>query len=309
MKKLIFCLIAGLLLIGANLFAADGDLIVNGNVGIGTTSPSEKLHIQSTAAGNPTLFKISDAAGTTGPLAEISDTVHISTKELLRLTGDSDADAGGPFYTVFKANGNVGIGTTNPGANLHLQAVSGSTALFQAKSAVPSMGTVAEITDTISGTNFLLHLIGDSDGDAGGPYNIVFTKSGNVGIGTPSPSYTLHVNGSAYSTGGWAGSDIKWKKNINPIDNALGSVMKLHGVSYEWRAEEYKDMRFDENKQLGLIAQDVEKVIPELVRSDAKGYKAVSYEKLTAVLVEAIKEQQREIEELRAEIKKIRGIK
>ena len=155
------------------------------------------------------------------------------------------------------------------------------------------------MVETTSAAQYLVRV----DNQSSVPFYI--RGDGNVGIGTVSPSYTLHVNGSAYSTGGWAGSDIKWKKNINPIDNALGSVMKLHGVSYEWKVDEYKEMNFDKDKHIGLIAQEVEKVIPELVKTDAEGYKAVSYEKLTAVLVEALKEQQKEIEQYKSKQKEL----
>ena len=62
---------------------------------------------------------------------------------------------------------------------------------------------------------------------------------------------------------------------------------------------------FEEGRQIGLIAQEVEAVFPELVKTDSQGYKAVSYEKLTAVLVEAMKEQQAKISELGAKIKRL----
>jgi len=74
------------------------------------------------------------------------------------------------------------------------------------------------------------------------------------------------------------------------------------GVSYEWKREEYPDKEFAEGKQIGVIAQEVESVIPEAVHTDAQGYKAVSLERLTPVLIEAVKEQQAQIELLKAEI-------
>jgi len=94
-------------------------------------------------------------------------------------------------------------------------------------------------------------------------------------------------------------------------------MSSLQGVSYEWKTEEYPDFGLTEGKQIGLVAQDVEQVLPELVSEDKDGYKSVSYTKLTAVLVEAVKElkaenqkqkelmekQQAEIEALRSFIK------
>jgi len=98
-------------------------------------------------------------------------------------------------------------------------------------------------------------------------------------------------------------------------------VLELQGVSYNWKTAQYPDWGFKDTKQIGLVAQDVETVIPELVSTDTKGFKAVSYNKLTAVLVEAVKElkaeneqlrektvqQQSQIDELRALIKGLRG--
>ncbi len=64
-------------------------------------------------------------------------------------------------------------------------------------------------------------------------------------------------------------------------------------------------MNFDSERQLGLIAQDVEKIFPELVRTDDKGYKAVSYEKLTVILLESLKEQQKQIDEQNERIERL----
>ena len=120
-------------------------------------------------------------------------------------------------------------------------------------------------------------------------------------------------------------SDQRWKKNIQPLESSLGKISKLQGVTYEWKTDEYPDVGMAEGKQIGLVAQDVESVLPELVSEDKDGYKAVSYTKLTAVLVEAVKElkqenqmqkellqqqiqkQQAEIEVLRSMIKELKS--
>ncbi len=128
-----------------------------------------------------------------------------------------------------------------------------------------------------------------------------------TGIGGPTNStYTLYVYGKAYSTGGWSTSDIRWKRDIAPLGDELNKVMKLQGVHYHWKADQYPQMGFDEREHIGLIAQEVEKVFPELVNTDDKGYKAVSYEKLTVVLLEALKEQQKMIEEQQKSIEELK---
>ena len=111
----------------------------------------------------------------------------------------------------------------------------------------------------------------------------------------------MWVAGNAYSSGNWAGSDARWKKNVQPVTHALKKVTHLQGVTYDWRRDEFPARHFDEGAQLGFLAQDVEKIVPEAVRTDAEGYKAIAYEKLTAVLTEGVKEQQAEIESLKAQ--------
>jgi hypothetical protein len=140
----------------------------------------------------------------------------------------------------------------------------------------------------------------------GGAYN-VFARPVSVGT-TASPGvYGLYVAGSVYGTGGWAGSDIRWKKDFETLQNILPEVVKLQGLKYSWRDDEYPAMNFDKERQIGLIAQDVEKVFPELVKTDNNGYKAVSYEKFTVILLEGMKEQQKQIESFRLENQQLKS--
>jgi hypothetical protein len=104
---------------------------------------------------------------------------------------------------------------------------------------------------------------------------------------------TVQINGTVIMVKAVAVSDERLKKNIEPLKSSLGKVMNLNGVSYEWKAEENQG----KGREIGLIAQDVEAVIPELVYTDSKGYKSLSYDKIVPVLVEAIKEQQQTIAE------------
>ncbi len=137
--------------------------------------------------------------------------------------------------------------------------------------------------------------------------------NGGVGInGSPNSTYALELNldgndtyalvafGNTWcSTGAWAGSDIRFKKNVITYSNALEKILQLRGVTYEWNTKKFPEKGFTEGKTIGLIAQEMELVIPELVNNGPEGYKSVSYDKLTAVLIEAVKEQQKQIEELK----------
>jgi hypothetical protein len=127
-------------------------------------------------------------------------------------------------------------------------------------------------------------------------------SGGNIGIGTTTPEYTLDVNGIIRGSNVTVPSDIRYKTNITPIDSALLKVSKLKGVYFDFNRSAYPKKNFPEGKQIGLIAQDVEKVLPEVVNTDKEGYKSISYDKITALLIEAIKEQQEEISQLKKEI-------
>jgi hypothetical protein len=94
----------------------------------------------------------------------------------------------------------------------------------------------------------------------------------------------------ACTAGSGCCSDRRYKQNITPIDSALEKVVKLQGVTFTWNRATYPLQFFCEGKQMGLIAQDVENIIPEVVLTNAEGYKSISYDKLTAVLIEAVKE-------------------
>ena len=114
--------------------------------------------------------------------------------------------------------------------------------------------------------------------------------------------YTILIYGDAWASGGsWLSSDVRYKKNIKTYENALNTIMQCRGVSYDWRVDEYPQQRFSDSRQLGFIAQEVEKVVPDLVKEGPDGFKGLEYTKFTPIIVEAIKEQQNQIEELKAE--------
>ena len=97
-------------------------------------------------------------------------------------------------------------------------------------------------------------------------------------------------------------SDKRWKQNIQPIESALEKVERLQGVHYEWNRTAYPEKGFLEGTQLGLIAQEVEDVVPEVVSSDDAGYRMVAYSSLVPLLIEAIKEQQEQIQRLESQM-------
>ena len=88
----------------------------------------------------------------------------------------------------------------------------------------------------------------------------------------------------------FAGSDFRFKKNVMPLKGSLEKLLSLKGVQYEWRHEQFKDKNFPQKKEIGLIAQDVQNIFPELTKEDADGYLMVNYAQLAPALIEGIRE-------------------
>lgn len=118
--------------------------------------------------------------------------------------------------------------------------------------------------------------------------------------GGTSSLYSLYVYKGAYTPGSWySGSDSRWKTDVSTIENVTERIKKVRAVTFRFNVDEYKNLGFPNSKQIGVIAQEIETVFPELVATNEDGFKAVAYDKLSAVLLQAIKEQQAEIDELK----------
>ena len=104
-------------------------------------------------------------------------------------------------------------------------------------------------------------------------------------------------------------SDERLKENVIPIGNAIEKVKQIRGVEFDWIPTELpdgEDAHTNEGHDVGVIAQEIEKVLPEAVTTRDSGYKAVKYEKIVPLLIESIKEQQEQIDELKKEIKELK---
>jgi hypothetical protein len=128
--------------------------------------------------------------------------------------------------------------------------------------------------------------VGCGGGVTGGAY--MFKVCGALGIGAQAYYYF---------------SDERLKKNIEPIKDALAKIIALQGVTFNW-----KDPASGTGTQLGFIAQQVEKVVPDLVNTDpTTGMKAVDYARVTPLLVNAVQEQQKQIDDLKAEVEALKA--
>ncbi len=259
---------------GANTLANSPISISGSNVGIGTTAPGAKLVVSDSttdifveaagnAAGNrPALLGLLSAGTNAAPTA-------IGTNRILMFLG-----AKGYGTTGFGANADVGI-------------------TFRSNQA---------FTDSAHGNLITFETTNNNTVTRSEKMRI--TDSGRVGIGTPSPSTLLHVStataGATVATftsgtgsctvipnaGMACSSDKRLKENVEEIMNGLDKVLHLRGVTFQWKERDSRD----DSRNMGFIAQEVEKVAPELVREDTRGFKQVNYANFVAVLTEAIKD-------------------
>jgi hypothetical protein len=208
--------------------------------------------------------------------------------------------------SAYFGNGNIDVGPSAPSQKVDVLGTVKATAFIGDGSGLTGVGGGGW---TRTGTNVYVMTGTDNVGIGS---SVPQTKldvqgtayfNGNVGIGTATTSYMLHVNGSAAGISWTNLSDERFKTNIRPLEGSLEKVLMLRGVSYEWKAPTEPHMK---GVKLGVIAQAVEKVYPQAVTEDRAGVKGVDYNALMAPLIEAIREQQEEIRALREEVEQLR---
>lgn len=260
-------------------------LFPNGNVGIGTMNPSVSLEIN----GN---FRVGVNTNAANATTQIRGGIAAVAQD-----DASDAWTGAVAWDHY-----------NNGSN---SSWSGAYLRYCGKSfAGDFYGLNAANLGALCFTNVSAGVIGSHWCDIfispGQKVSTVFKTDGKVGIGTSTPSYTLDVQGSIGGTGGlYHSSDIRLKKEIKNLSHSLDKIAELQGISFTWRKEEFPNMNFPDGRTVGFVGQEVEKVFPELVNTNQAGYKSVDYAKMSAYLVEAIKELKAENEALKKRIESL----
>lgn len=280
-------------------------VLSNGNFGIGTTAPHEKLTVNGNVAlpaGN--IYGFHESGVYKAGLAYNGVDMYLINEEqsgILSLASKRyvGISTNGVEHMRVDLAGNVGINQTAPTERLH---VNGGIRLGN------NVGT-ANGTIRFNGSD-LQGRVGNSwvsltaSGGGGGLWNNtgnnVFYTSGNVGIGTNSPAHKLQVNGNIGMTGEILGvSDVRTKKNIKNIETALDKINSLRAVSYEFN--DAHQLEFPEGMQLGFIAQELEAVLPDLVsvsaisnidEDEAMQLKGINYIQMIPLLTKAIQEQE-----------------
>jgi len=238
------------------------------SVGIGTTNPTSKL----TVSGDVNIIGI--------------------------ITATSFVKSGGTSSEFLKADGTSDSNTYITGVGIQ----SGGTIVGYGVTTLNFVGTGN--TFAINGTTVDISISGSGGGGGGGESYWIQTDVGihtlgSVGIGTTNPTSKLTVSGDVLVVGVItatdfnSSSDITLKNNIFPIKNPIDKIIKINGVNFEWKE--------NNKKSAGVIAQEIEKIMPELV-SDAE-IKSVNYNGLIGLLIEVVKEQQKQIDEINSLLK------
>ena len=205
--------------------------------------------------------------------------------------GSSSYDA----MTILDTSGRVGIGTTSPAGLLHVD------------SSLDNVLIVSDnphaTTNNTSGISFGGHANGnvyvDTKTHSGGTIDFRCGEGTEAGYARTWLQVDTTNGKSSFVNDvvAYASSDKRLKENIKNIDNPLEKISMINGVTFDWIHNE--KAHSNSGSDVGVIAQEIEKVLPEVVTTRDNGYKAVKYEKIVPLLIEAIKEQQEQINELR----------
>ena len=257
----------------AYIVLGDGSAYFAGNVGIGTTSPEASLHV----------------------------------------TNGSRFSGGQHFFADAEKSGRLRVGSAWQVPGIYSEDNQGIVVGCEAGKTV-TLGTLGTTNKTVTVTDGNLTASGTITMQGAavlvkGPNNeqCYFGADGNgILIGCSKGSVNRVSFYNAGSTGFmdlWCGtvkqaSDERLKENIEPISSALEKIVQLRGVSFDWKVDPRPE---GSPKHLGLIAQQVRQVVPEAV-TDGKDALSITYNAITALLIEAVKEQQKQLDELRAAV-------
>lgn len=312
-----------------NIILADGDgnrrinVDSTGNVGINNINPLYTLDVSGSLKVTSSVLL---SGLTTSPQSNVI-TIDTTTGQLYYTAssaiGGTTLSGGTADYvarwdspttltigSIFDNGTNVGIGTVSP-----------SLAKLQVQGNVWAESYTGSLFGTASwavSASWAPNTGGSSQWTSSGA-NIYFNV-GNVGVGTNSPAYPFDVSGNTRLVGSLAvgnitpsgtsgridasndivafsSSDIRFKTNLKPIANPIDKINKVSGYEFDWIPDQ--ENHGHEGHDIGVIAQEIEEILPEIVTTRESGYKAVKYEKIVPLLIEAIKEQQKQIDELR----------
>jgi len=240
---------------------------------------------------------------------------HVHSGNINLRTGDSDI-SGNININTGPANGELAIGviklstggvagsdfpgdiTLAAGGRGGIRLLSSSSGIILKTTPVHGGGGIFIETGNGDGGNNIWLTVGDGT-KKDPPRGILLNP--NVGL--------VEIIGSGTYTGSWTqASDERYKSNIKPLLSISNKVNLLQPVEYEWNKDEFPENNFPDGNQVGLIAQEVEKLFPEIVATKKDGYKSIDYSKISVLLIQAIKEQSDEINKMKRELEELKSM-
>jgi len=266
-----------------------------GNLGLGTSGPLAALDMVRESGAGPLEINLTRYAGTSSsgePNIVLLTARGTRAAPSAVQAGDElgGLSAGGYGATGF---GNGGVGLGGIAAENWTDTAQGAALMF---AATPLGSNEAEVNMVLMpGGNVSIGVFTD--------FPTITDKLqvfGDIRVGTTGTNGCIK-NFAGTGIAGTCSSDRRLKKNITPFAPMLNKVTALQPVHYFWRSDEFPDRHFGNAQNYGLIAQDVEQVLPELVATDGDGYKAVDYSQLPLLTIQAVKELKTENEARKAE--------
>jgi hypothetical protein len=291
----------------------------NGNMGVGTSSPVAKVDITGSDV-NRVVLRV---ANTNVPNGDKEINMFVGGTSAYGITswqnsGVIESVAGLSSNFVLSNYQTGAIIFTNSGRIERMRiladgkvAIGSSTTIFSSAFQVyqnTAGGVMAHFYDPAANSGFYwsaysTSILFEARTSSGSTYrDMVFqVYGGNFGIrtGVSTLSYTLQVNGTVAGVGGYVNwSDARLKKDVKPLQDSLKNILNLNGITYNWNKKIDPTLNLDDDNHIGLLAQDVEKILPQIVSTakDNFGTKAIAYSDLVPVLIEAIKELNAKIE-------------
>jgi trimeric autotransporter adhesin len=291
----------------------------SGNIGIGTSSPVAKVDITGSDV-NRVVLRV---ANTNVPNGDKEINMFVGGTSAY---GISSWQNSGVIESVAGLSSNFVLSNYQTGAIIFTNsgriermriladgkvAIGSSTTIFSSAFQVyqnTAGGVMAHFYDPAANSGFYwsaysTSILFEARTSSGSTYrDMVFqVYGGNFGIrtGVSTLSYTLQVNGTVAGVGGYVNwSDARLKKDVKPLQDSLKNILNLNGISYNWDKKIDPTLNLDDDNHIGLLAQDVEKILPQVVSTakDKFGTKAIAYSDLVPVLIEAIKELNAKIE-------------
>jgi hypothetical protein len=293
-------------------------------VGIGTTSPATKLDILDSV--NQTAIRVTNNNYNNYLIQKRrTDNSQILGIQEFGSNGGLSLVTGGSQRVNVNNLGNVGIGTTAPSYKLHTSGdIYTSQRLYVGSnqyyvklcvwnSASYGIGMTNGFTYGALNNDYAMTFCMNNDSDRGfwwgysGQSKSTGAMSLNmqgklkvnhsIGLGTANPSATQGRIDASNDVVAFSTSDVRLKNNIKTIDKALDKVNSIQGIEFDWIEKE--EVHGNSGHDIGVIAQEIEKILPDVVTTRENGYKAVKYEKIVPLLIEAIKDLSKQVDGLK----------